>query len=1060
MRKANAGSRSKPIATRKHKPDKKRHTQSSRQPIKKQTKQHSVKTKSRSTPSLVETGYKLSDQEMERILITGSHEGILEEYLGQQNYQELRQLAQQSSRRSVRGGPRVLILPGIMGSKIGRERSFLFDDVIWIDPIDIALGRLTDLALRQQKEFQAIGVILFAYLKLKLRLKISGFDADFHPFDWRQSIKQLGAELAQRLNNESAHKVHIVAHSMGGLVARAALTHGATKKVDRFIMLGTPNYGSFVPVQALRGTYSLVRKIAALDRSHSAEDLSELVFQTFPGLHEMLPSPKRFTRVNLYDASIWPSHAPVPSQSMLDRVGAVQNSLAKADKRFFLIAGVNQETTTGLRIENDLFHYEISKEGDGTVPLDLAELPGAATYYVPESHGSLANNRTVGNAVIDILRSGKTNQLDSSWVRRGGQPITLKSETDLRKIGSQKRNINSLTAQERRTLLEELVSPISHDRSVTISKDDPRYKDDIGPATGMVHSLKNVAITRRRAHSIEICLAQGNITEVQSRATVLGVFSEVEPAGAANAIDERLNGAVKEFTARRMFSGAVGEVFAMPTGRHMIYAETVLFTGLGSFDGYNPEVQQFVAENVVRTFVHTHVEDFASVLLGGASGWNTHTIVYNQLRGYFRGIMDADTNHTMRRITLCEYDPDRFMEMKKEVYRLASTDLFEDMMVTFDEVTLPDSAFSPAKQRRTQVQSDCSLAYLIVNQEEQENGELTFRSSILTAGSKATVLTGTKQISQDQIDDQINRIEAQSFTFKNLEKFGEELTKLVLHESVATSLKEMQDFHLVVVNDAPSSRIPWETLCIDGWFPAATHGLSRRYAAENLSIAKWLEQRRVGDTLDVLLVVNPTQDLHGAEREAERIKQIFPLHSSVHLHEIRGEQATRAALLEEFKSGKYDVIHYAGHAYFDAEDRSRSGIICHNRQILSGAHLAGIAKLPALLFFNACESARVRRGTKKKDSSLSIKERSNRNVGLAEAFMRGGAANYVGTYWPVGDDSAAAFAETFYKDLVLGKSIGKALQNGRHAVQRLKSIDWADYIHYGSYDFVLKHRND
>ena len=843
-------------------------------------------------------------------------------------------------------------------------------------------------------------------------------------------------------------------------MARAALTQSRKKKVDRFIMLGTPNFGSFVPVQALRGTYSLVRKVAALDLAHSAEELSEKVFQTFPGLHEMLPSPKRFTRVNLYDASIWPSDAPIPSQPMLDGVAAVQNGLAKADKRFFLIDGVNQETTTGLRLENGSFQYEVSREGDGTVPLDLAELPGATTYYVEESHGSLPNNREVGSAVIDILRSGETKQLDNFWVRRRGQPVKLKSDIDLREVGNQKRNVNSLTTQQRRALLEELVSPVAHDRSVTIAQDDSQNKDNLGSATGMVHSLKNVAITRRRAHSIEICLAQGNITEVQSRATVLGLFSEVEPAGAANAIDERLDGAVKEFTTRRMFSGAVGEVFAMPTGRHLIYAETVLFTGLGSFDSYSPEVQQFVAENVVRTFVRTHVEDFASVLLGGASGWSIQTIVYNQLRGYFRGIVDADNNHTMRRITLCEYDPDRFMEMKEEIYRLASTDLFADMMVTFDEMTLPDPALSSGRRQRTQVQSDCSLAYLIVNQEEQEEGELTFRSSILTAGSKATVLTGTKQISQKQIDDQLNRIEAQSFTFNGLEKFGKELTELVLDESVATSLKEMQDFHLVVVNDAPSSRIPWETLCIDGWFPAAVRGLSRRYAAGNLSVAKWLEQRRIGDTLDVLLVVNPTQDLHGAEREAERIKQIFPSHSSVHLHEIRGEQATRAALLEEFKSGKYDVIHYAGHAYFDAEDRSRSGIICHNRQILSGAHLAGIAKLPALLFFNACESARVRRGAKKRDPSLSIKERSNRNVGLAEAFMRGGAANYVGTYWPVGDDSAATFAEIFYKDLVLGKSIGKALQNGRHAVRELKSIDWADYIHYGSYDFVLKNRNE
>ena len=225
-------------------------------------------------------------------------------------------------------------------------------------------------------------------------------------------------------------------------------------------------------------------------------------------------------------------------------------------------------------------------------------------------------------------------------------------------------------------------------------------------------------------------------------------------------------------------------------------------------------------------------------------------------------------------------------------------------------------------------------------------------------------------------------------------------------------------------------------------------------------MAKWLEQRRIGDTLDVLLVVNPTLDLQGAEQEANRLKQLITPDSSVRLHEIQGEGATRDALLEEFNSGKYDVIHYAGHAYFDAEDRSRSGIICHGRQVLSGAHLTKIAQLSALLFFNACETARVRRGAVKKDPNLSMKERSNRNVGLAEAFMRGGAANYVGTFWPVGDAAAAAFAETFYKDLVLGESIGKALQNGRNAVRKLKSVDWADYIHYGSYDFVFKHRND
>ena len=79
-----------------------------------------------------------------------------------------------------------------------------------------------------------------------------------------------------------------------------------------------------------------------------------------------------------------------------------------------------------------------------------------------------------------------------------------------------------------------------------------------------------------------------------------------------------------------------------------------------------------------------------------------------------------------------------------------------------------------------------------------------------------------------------------------------------------------------------------------------------------------------------------------------------------------------------------------------------------------------------------------------------------RNASLAEAFLRGGVANYVGTYWPVGDDEASSFAATFYRALVRGDSIGTALNASRSAIRKLGSVDWADYIHYGSYDFTLK----
>ena len=61
--------------------------------------------------------------------------------------------------------------------------------------------------------------------------------------------------------------------------------------VERVVLLGTPNAGSFAPVQALRGVYAVVRKIARLSQSQTAESLAAEVFSTFPSLYHLLPVP-------------------------------------------------------------------------------------------------------------------------------------------------------------------------------------------------------------------------------------------------------------------------------------------------------------------------------------------------------------------------------------------------------------------------------------------------------------------------------------------------------------------------------------------------------------------------------------------------------------------------------------------------------------------------------------------------------------------------------------------------------------------------------------------------
>ncbi len=713
------------------------------------------------------TGYRIKDDDIEHYLRSGKYSGLLEEYFGEETYQELADLAREAAAVSTRGGPRVLILPGIMGSKLGHKRTGWFDDTIWIDPVDIALGRLQNLALPDSRVINPLGVILFAYLRLKLRLKLAGYDVDFHPFDWRKNIELLGKELYTRIKKEPANQVHIIAHSMGGLVTRAALTHDNQKKVGRFIMLGTPNFGSFAPVQALRGVYPLLQKIAALDLKHTSKQLANLVFKTLPSLYQMLPARSRYPSVDLFNPNNWPTVGPRPHTTMLVDAGKFNNKLANADERFHLIAGVNQDTIVGIRFKDNEFTYLTSNQGDGTVPLDFARLPGTNTYFVEESHGSLANNLTVIKSTSDILANGNTDRLPQSWqAARTVAPKVLR-EIDI-KIPEEWKNPEQLGQKDYRLIIDDIVSPTSR---ITNQISDTSTQAMTVGEKGYSHPIKDVVVSRRRQHAIEIRLAHGDITEADARSYVMGIYKGVEPAGAAAAIDERLDGAVKEFSTRRMFTADVGDVFVMPTGRNSLKAESVLFAGLGLFDAFENEVQQFISQNIVRTFVHTHVEDFATVLMGTSSGSSVSTALFNQLKGFLDGMKDADRDHRMRRITICENDPARYLRMKEELYRLSSTDLFDDFRVTFDEVQLPPPLVVQYK-RRPGIKSDANLAYLIVNQiqssDSSSDPNIVLRSSVLTAGSKAAILTGSKEVSKSKLKEHLKRIEMQSFTFSKL----------------------------------------------------------------------------------------------------------------------------------------------------------------------------------------------------------------------------------------------------------------------------------------------------
>ena len=555
----------------------------------------------------------------------------------------------------------------------------------------------------------------------------------------------------------------------------------------------------------------------------------------------------------------------------------------------FSIAGINQETTVSMTADNGKFVYTVSRQATARCRSISACCRQHARTTSWKSHGSLPNNSLVGRATHH-LRNSRRFLLPTQWTTtRGSRTVREKEDAH----SDQRKNWNRTSARMR--VLEGMLTMTRGGTGKHRPPQTPAAPPP--PVAGRSHVIMGFGERR----PIEIRLAKGNITDVNARAIVLGVFKNVEPAGPAIAIDARLNGAVREFTRRRMFKGDVGEVFVTPTNRSQlrVFVQFRAVRGPRQFRHLQGRrVDEFVAQYIVRTFVRTQVEDFATVIWARARA--SPPLQVYQLRGDFKGMADADRERELRRITFCMRDPDKYRTMRAALLQLTGTTLFDDVEATITEIEPAETPVAEVTKRAITMPQRTRLP---CRQRTCRKRRGTLAGGVAPHGRRQGDDDHRRAASQAELlSAQLNAIEYNSFTYRGMRRYGERLGTLLLDESIRTAaLKTVRANHLIVVHDSPSE-VFVKSFSYSCGFSAAEAGLSRRYAGCTFQLPSGANSGASTRRSTFSLSSTRRRISTGRIVKVSVGRPLSPT-QEVQPHEFAGDAATLAVVKEAFQSG-------------------------------------------------------------------------------------------------------------------------------------------------------------
>ncbi len=942
--------------------------------------------------------------------------------------------------------PIVVLVPGTMGSALSVR-----GERVWLHYWRLLKGGLEDIGMGAA-DVQAVELLSDFYGPLLEHLTRT-HRVEVHPYDWRVSVREAAHGLAERLDRlvaeaeRTRQPLHIVAHSMGGLVARSAIADqgpgaSAWRRMaklpgSRLLMLGTPNLGSYEAVRWLTGFNPTQAKLILLDFKHGAKGIIDIV-RRFPGLVELLPfadDPNPFA-----DRALWQklksdlgADFALVDETTLRAAKSTWNFVRAAapDRNMMIyVAGQARSTVVDYQVveeDGDSTRKKLqwigSSEGDGTVSWASGRLAGVPMYYAPDTaHDELCANeddRRIFRGYVELLLQGKTDQLPSSApgalrAADGGPqatrfvipdlPVTddLPDESALRSLafggGRRKRRTNT--------------APRSVVLGVSVVHGDLAYASH--PVL-VGHYMGDTIVSAERA-------LDKRLQSALSRRNDLGLYPG--PVGTHAVFFNEMEGR-KPTGAVVVGLGQVGSLTAskLETGVRDALLEHALAAAQREREA---QAQKRAAADEDAQPAPAYRAAYSCLLVG--TGAN-HLLARDAIEAIVRGALAAnrrleesqlDGQVLINRLEFVELFEDVAIGAAKDLVAMAAAREFEGLV----QITAAGLIDGPGARRRGHFKADASWDQRVEITQEKDSDRLRFVLTADRARAEESLATGQLALAEAFVQAACTK------TTRDAE-VAQTLFEMLLPVGLRDSALEERG--IVLLLDERSARFPWELL-EDRWSrtgrpPALAGGMVRQFKTSD-----YRERPAYAVGNAAFVVGNPDlqgmegfADLPGARREAEGVAELLRAQG----FKVRAciDQSTQD-IVAGLHGDAWRILHLAGHGDHEyvatPGAKPISGMVIGNGKFLTPGDVQQLRHVPELVFINCCHLGKVQR----KEPVAYARLAAN----LGEQFIRMGVRAVICAGWAVDDEAALTFARVFYAELFAGARFADAVRRGRSAI--------------------------